>query len=221
MWRGCKPCWQCRHASGTRSTTVWTRSSGTSGRRCPRCPGWPPRRRRLFVRRPRSRCRPARPSDEGGFDVVVEFCCRNASCRSKSAIRFLASVTCRSASFSCRSRSASSRRSRSFSRSNRSWASGLPCGPFLRNTQQTVRRSVQYVQPPEQLLEYFSRARSAGAALEHVERRQGLRATSRPARLMMPWRRRPSAMRRVNRGLTPIETTTMSRARSSKLGLNA
>jgi hypothetical protein len=63
----------------------------------------------------------------------------------------LASVTCRSASFSCRSRSASSRRSRSFSRSNRSRASGLPSGPCLRNTQQTVRRSVQYVQPPEQL----------------------------------------------------------------------
>jgi hypothetical protein len=36
--------------------------------------------------------RPARPSDEGGFDVVVEFCWRSANCRSKSAIRFFSSV---------------------------------------------------------------------------------------------------------------------------------
>jgi hypothetical protein len=64
--------------------------------------------RRLFTRRPRTRCWPARPSDDGGLEVVVEFCCRSASCRSRSAIRFSCSASClRSRSFSCFSRSIS------------------------------------------------------------------------------------------------------------------
>jgi hypothetical protein len=42
-------------------------------------PGRPPAVRRLFRRSPRSRCRPARPSEDGGFDVMVEFCCFSAS----------------------------------------------------------------------------------------------------------------------------------------------
>jgi hypothetical protein len=40
----------------------------------PRMPRCPPGLRRLFCRRPRSRCLPASPSDDGGLEVVVEFC---------------------------------------------------------------------------------------------------------------------------------------------------
>jgi hypothetical protein len=46
----------------------------------------PAGRRRLLVRRPRSRWRPARPSEDGGFEDVVEFGSRRASWRSRSAI---------------------------------------------------------------------------------------------------------------------------------------
>lgn len=99
---------QPRHVSGTRSTIASTRSTGTSSRWCPGCPGCPPALRRLFTRRPRSRGRLTRPSEDGGLDVVVEFCCRSASCRSRSAIRFACSSSCwRSRSFSPRSRSIS------------------------------------------------------------------------------------------------------------------
>ena len=60
------------------------------------------------MRRPRTRWRPARPSEDGGFDVVVEFCCRSASCRSRSLIRFACSAfSLRRRSFSRRSRSTS------------------------------------------------------------------------------------------------------------------
>ena len=74
----------------------------------PDAPVAPPGLRRLFTRRPRVRGCPARPSEDGGFDVMVEFCCFSASCRSRSAIRFACSSSClRRRSFSSRSRSIS------------------------------------------------------------------------------------------------------------------
>jgi hypothetical protein len=87
-------------------------------------------------------------TEDGGFEVVVEFCCRNASCRSRSQICFCASATRFCASAKWRSRSANSRRSRFFSRFNRSWASALGCR-FVRDTPHNVRRSDQFVQRPE------------------------------------------------------------------------
>ena len=51
---------------------VLTRAAGTSGREWPGWPGCPPGLRRLLRRRPRTRGRPASPSEAGGFDVVVE-----------------------------------------------------------------------------------------------------------------------------------------------------
>ena len=53
--------------------------SGDRGCVWPGWPGCPPGLRRLLLRRPRSRGRPASPSEDGGFDVVVEFCCRRAN----------------------------------------------------------------------------------------------------------------------------------------------
>jgi hypothetical protein len=120
------------------------------GRQWPGWPGWPPGLRRLFLRRPRSRWRPAKPSDDGGFEDVVEFCWRSASCRSKSAICFLASFN--------------SRRSRSTSASSCSMACcRLPPGsdPSSRGVERplfdrfvrrpfiphTVRRARGFVQP--------------------------------------------------------------------------
>ena len=54
------------------------------------------------------------------MDVVVEFCCRNACLRSRSAICFSDSAICLSASTSFLSRSVSSSRNLSFSRFRRS-----------------------------------------------------------------------------------------------------
>src|SRR5437660_6546324 len=86
---------QFRHLMASRVIDVIARAQGTpamptrigdqinshvhapgwdSGRVWPGCPGCPPGFRRLFVRRPRARWRPASPSEDGGFDVVVEFC---------------------------------------------------------------------------------------------------------------------------------------------------
>lgn len=53
---------------------------------------WSPGFRQLLRRRPPTRCRPARPSEAGGFDVVVEFWLRSANWRSRSAICFFASA---------------------------------------------------------------------------------------------------------------------------------
>jgi len=44
---------------------------------------------------------PARPSEEGGLEELVEFFWRAASCRSRSAICFSASAICRSRSATC------------------------------------------------------------------------------------------------------------------------
>src|ERR1039457_6458662 len=81
------------------------------------CPGWPPGLRPLFfLGELRRRCAPARPSEEGGLEELVEFFLRVASCRSRSAICFWASVICFSASAICRSRSTTCSRSFSISR---------------------------------------------------------------------------------------------------------
>ena len=89
--------------------------------------------------------------------VVVEFCCRRANCRSRSAMCFCASAIRCWASASCRSRSANSRRSRSFSRFSRSSAPALRGRFVVCDTPRTVRRSDQSVQPPELLLSFFVR----------------------------------------------------------------
>ena len=56
--------------------------------------GLPAGFRRLLRRRPRTRCRPASPSDAGGFDVIVEFWLRSASGSSCVMSLTLAAVTC-------------------------------------------------------------------------------------------------------------------------------
>jgi hypothetical protein len=103
--------------------TLSTRLSGASPRQCPRCPGWPPGLRALFfLLLPRSRCSPASPSDEGGFDEVTEFCSRIASFRSRSEICFSASAICFSASRRRCSLPRNSSRNRSISRLRRSFS---------------------------------------------------------------------------------------------------
>jgi len=134
--------WHWRHASGSTSTVALTRSTGTSGRQWPEWPGCPPRRRRLFRRWPRSRGLPAKPSDEGGFDVVVEFCSRSVSLRCNLAIRSAYSaITLRNRSFSRRSRSISS------ACASRSSA----CASRRSATLYTVRLSRDRRRPPELL----------------------------------------------------------------------
>src|SRR5664280_1603175 len=81
-----------------------TLATGTSGRWCPGCPGWPPGFRLLLLFRPRGLCSPANPSEEGGLEELVEFFFRPASCRSKSAICFSSSAICFSRSADCRTR---------------------------------------------------------------------------------------------------------------------
>src|SRR5271169_1356858 len=52
------------------------------------CPGWPPGLRPLFLRgEQRRRCLPAKPSEEGGLEELVELRLRAASWRSKSTKR--------------------------------------------------------------------------------------------------------------------------------------
>ena len=74
-------------------------------------------RRLFFPRLPLGRCSPANPSEDGGFEDVVEFCSRNASFRSSSKIFLSRSIS------SCRSLS-TSRLRRSFSRSSCSGFNG-------------------------------------------------------------------------------------------------
>src|ERR1019366_8877259 len=76
-----------------------------------------------FFFRPRSRCDPANPSDDGGLEEVVEFCCRRPSLRSRSAICFSASLSCRFFSISSSRNLSLSRLSRSISRSTFRWFS--------------------------------------------------------------------------------------------------
>jgi len=103
----------------------------------------------LFL--PLGRCSPARPSDDGGFDDVTEFCSRKANFRSKSAICFSASAKCFSASDSFLSRWISSCRRLSFSRLRRSFSrsSGRcsDCSGFARATNDGCP-----FRPPELLL---------------------------------------------------------------------
>jgi hypothetical protein len=68
--------------------------------------------------RPRTLCSPAKPSDEGGLEDLVEFFFRPANSRCRSAIFRSASPIFRSASAICFSRSATLWQSPSFSRSN-------------------------------------------------------------------------------------------------------
>src|SRR5437588_4122889 len=69
-----------------------TSAVGIRGRWCPGCPSWPPGLRWLLCLRPRGLCSPAKPSEEGGLEELVEFRLRSASCRSKSAICFSCSL---------------------------------------------------------------------------------------------------------------------------------
>jgi hypothetical protein len=114
-----------KHLEGNTFLNSSTRLNGASPRQCPSCPGCPPGLRRLFLRRlPRSRCSPAIPSEEGGLDDVVEFCCRSASLRSRSAICFSASAIFLSRSISSSRSLSISRIKRSFSRSRCSGLTG-------------------------------------------------------------------------------------------------
>lgn len=122
---GVHPHTRCSSSGGSPALAAMRQRVGTSGRWCPGWPGCPPGRRRLLPRRPRSRCRPARPSEDGGFDVIIEFCCRNASWRSRSATRFASSSK-------RRSRSATASRSRSFSCCSRSTPRASPDGRLRR-----------------------------------------------------------------------------------------
>src|ERR1700687_6028834 len=144
--RACPQCWHCSGSTGWISPTL---SRGARGRCAPRWPGCPPAFRRLFFRRPRWRGSPASPSEEGGLEEFVEFCLRNASCRSKSAICFSASAICCcclaiSSAWRriCRSFSTNSRRSRSISHSE-----PLGCWPRCRALiHHTVADPARFVQ---------------------------------------------------------------------------
>ena len=105
-----KATWQWLPCAGRTVLVSSTCPAGTMARPCPRCPGCPPRFRRLlhdFL--PRVRDSPAKPSDDGGWEESVEFCLPSARCRSRPAIVFCCSAGLR------RRRSFAPRR-RSFSR---------------------------------------------------------------------------------------------------------
>src|SRR6516164_9025765 len=137
------------HCSGRRCRISSTLSLGTKGRCAPRCPGCPPGLRRLFLCRPRWRGAPANPSEEGGLEELLEFCFRNASCRSRSTICFSFSPSCFCCSRTCLSSSAtrSRRRSSSRSRDSRFLAPWLGSDKDSRN-----RRALTFPTIPREIL---------------------------------------------------------------------
>ncbi len=116
----------------------------------------------FFLRLPLGRCSPANPSEEGGFEDVVEFCRRNASFRSSSKIFLSRSIS------SCRSLS-TSRLRRSFSRSScfgftgSSWR-GWRC-VALKHIHCQVFQAISRSKP--KILKDFCDATSTGPELLH------------------------------------------------------
>jgi WD40-like Beta Propeller Repeat len=106
--------------------------------------------------------------------VVVEFCWRSASSRSRSAIRFFCSAfSCRSRSFSCRRRSSSSVRRVTSSTS----ALDFGCRGGRRRvvTRATVRRLAQLVQTPELLPQVFAKPQTVSHSSHTPHRGLSLR----------------------------------------------
>jgi hypothetical protein len=104
--------------------------------------------RRLFSPRlPLGRCSPANPSEDGGFEDLVEFCSRNASFRSSSKI-FLSRSTssCRSLSTSRLRRSSSRSSCSGFNgSSSRGWRYGAPKHIHCQVFQAISRSSLRFL----------------------------------------------------------------------------
>src|ERR1019366_8580243 len=124
-----------------------------------------------FFFRPRSRCDPANPSDDGGLEEVVEFCCRRPSLRSRSAICFSASLSCRFFSISSSRNLSLSRLSRSISRSTFRWfsAGGID-GRWRCEAPKHLHCQVFHTKarPKSQILKDLCDATFAGPELLHV-----------------------------------------------------